>query len=248
MTIDLGMRRRAFLMGALAFTANGCATFSEQDKAAVDALGHFEHIPGRAGVVVAAPHGTADGGTLDVAREICARTGASGVFVTGFWDSRTRRRINVNRDTEQTMGAQSVVLEQAYSARASHVNDRYTALVREAAQGRLRWFFEIHSNSDPAYENAVAVSTAGIGFGEARRIKAGFIASRDRRVPPDGPQLAILATPVDRMRWNFQGASSIARHTEKGFIVESPHRVMGDRVWRPRYAAVLADLIGSLVG
>jgi hypothetical protein len=241
--------RRAFVIGLVAAAVDGCApTLGEADRQAVDALGHFEHVPGRAGVVVAAPHGTADGGSLEMAREIRARTGASAVLVTGFWDGRTRRRINVNRDTEQTMGARSVVLEQAYSARAAHVNARYTALVREAAQGPLRWFFEIHSNNDPDYENAVAVSTLGIGLGQARRFKERFVAGRDRHVPPDGPRLEILVAPADRMRFSFQGASSISRHAEHGFLIESPSVMTREGTWRARYAAVLADVITALVG
>lgn len=243
------MGRRAFVVGLLAVSASGCATTpSEQDTKAVDALGHFEHVPGRPGIVVAAPHGTADGGSLHMAREICARTGASGVLVTGFWDGPTRRRINVNRNTEQTMGPQSTVLEQAYSPLAAHVNARYTALVREAAQGPLRWFFEIHANSDPAYADVVAVSTMGIDLGEAQRFKEGFIAVRDRRIPPDGPRLGILVTPADRIRFNFQAASSISSHARRGFLIENPRRMMRDAAWRSRYAAVLADLIASFVG
>jgi hypothetical protein len=241
--------RRAFVLGLVAAAVDGCAsTLSEQDRNAVDALGHFERVPGRAGLVVAAPHGTSDTGTLEMAREILARTGASGVLVTGFWDGHTRRRINVNRDTEQTMGAQSVVLQQAYSARAAHVNARYTALVREAAQGPLRWFFEIHSNSDPAYESAVAVSTLGISLAETRRLKEGFIARRDRQVPPAGPRLEILVAPADRIRFSFLGASSISTYAERGFLIESPSRMTRETTWRARYAAVLADLITTLVG
>ena len=130
------MQRRAFVLGSVASLASGCAAaLSEQEKAAVDTLGRFEHTKGRAGVVVAAPHGTADAGTLAIAKEICARIGAGGVFVTGFWETQTRRRINVNRDTEQTTSLDSLAVDQRHTPRAAYVNARYTALVREVARG-----------------------------------------------------------------------------------------------------------------
>jgi len=33
--------------------------------------------------------------------------GWAGVFVTGFWDAKTRQRINVNRPTEWLIGPES---------------------------------------------------------------------------------------------------------------------------------------------
>jgi hypothetical protein len=235
-------------LGSLTVVASGCAAaLTDAERESVDALGRFEHVPGRAGAVVAAPHGTSDAGTLAMAKALRARTGASGVFVTGFWDGRTRQRINVNRDTEQTMGANSEVLQKTYSARAAHVNARYTALVRQAAQGPLRWFFEIHSNSMPRHDTSVEVATLGVTREEARRFKDVFLAERGRRLPPEAPQLAINVAPVDKVWFNYQASSSISDYSQKGVLIETPSRVMRDTSWRARYFEVLGEVFTAVM-
>ena len=240
------MNRRAFLAGSLALLGGGCATVGTETAVDIDRLGTFEHVPGKAGFVVAAPHGTADGGTLAVAKEIRSRTGASGVFVTGFWDTATRRRINVNRATEQTIGSNSQVSEHRHSEIAERVNARYDAHVREAAQGPLRWFFEIHSNSYPNYQASVEVSTLGISHNEARDFKERFLFARQQHVPSQAPQLGIHVAPADPVWFNYRASSSIAAFSQRGFLIESPSRVLRDVTWGPRYAAVLADVIGGI--
>jgi hypothetical protein len=246
--MNAAIDRRAFLAGSLALAAGGCAGVgTETVPVAVDRLGTFEHLPGAAGFVIAAPHGTADGGSLAVAKAIRSRTGAAGVFVTGFWDSSTRVRINVNRATEQTMGANSQVLEQRPSAVAAQVNARYTALVREAARGPVRWFFEIHSNSYPNYQGSVEVSTLGISQFDARAFKERFYSARRHHVPSQAPQLDIRVAPADPVWFSYRGSSSIAEHSERGFLIESPSRILRDAAWGPRYAAALADVIAATV-
>src|ERR671931_1052478 len=58
--------------------------------------------PGRSGLVVAAPHGSSDVGTADMAADLGRRTGFGVVIATGFaidWDARERagQRYEVNR-------------------------------------------------------------------------------------------------------------------------------------------------------
>src|SRR5688500_10525400 len=70
----------------------GCATHpvavptapSRVDAPGGDARGHIATRLGRAGLVVAAPHGTTDTRTADVAAEIARRTGFGLVVATGF--------------------------------------------------------------------------------------------------------------------------------------------------------------------
>jgi hypothetical protein len=242
------MRRRAFLLGSIASFASGCAAaLSEPETAAVDRLGRFEHAMGRPGVVVAAPHGTADAGTLAIAKEICAKSGAGGVFVTGFWESQTRRRINVNRDTEQTTSLDSRAVDQRHTPRAAYVNARYTALVREVAQGPLRAFFELHSNSNARYETAVEVATRGVGPHGARQFKERFLAARERSIPADGPKLGIHVSPADAVWFNYLNSTSID-WADQGFLIELPNRVVRETRWRDGYARVLTEIVTAMVG
>jgi hypothetical protein len=139
--------RRDFVLASLgtltsiAVRAAGSSTADDLDKS-----GRFERIVGRPGVVVGVPHATSDSGTLEAGRALCSRLNAGGVFVTGFWDATTRHRVNVNRDSEETIGAQSQATREWQTAVSVAATARYEALVKEAAQGPLLVFYELHSN------------------------------------------------------------------------------------------------------
>ena len=238
--------RRRFVLtgGALVAWTQARAAFTMRDDVEdLDQLGAFERVPGRAGIVIGVPHGTPDTGTLQAGRILCERLGASGVFVTGFWDPRTRQRINVNRDTEEMIGSKSEVLKQWQTPRAVAANARYTALVKEAAQGRLGAFYEIHSNHRPDKAGSVEVSTQGLFRGEAQGFKDALAAARDR-LDARIPRLAIHVSPVDRVDFpNYAHASSIARVSAKGCAIEWPGHVFGQAAWRSAYAQCLAEAI-----
>jgi len=237
--------RRRLLVGsfcaALAARVRAASTLHETDD--IDQLGKFELVLGRPGVVVGVPHATPDIGTMDVGRVLRERLGSGGVFVTGFWDTKTRQRVNVNRPTEQIIGQESQVVRQWPSDRAVAANARYTALVKEAAQGQLKVFYEVHSNHRPHLADSIEVSTLGFLRGDAERLKAAFETARER-LAPDVPRLAIHVSPLDKVTYpNYVAASSISKVSERGCAIESPGRVLANRAWRLAYAACLADAI-----
>lgn len=241
--------RRRFLLATLALAAQGkarAAKITPDDASAdLDQLGAFERVLGRPGFVVGVPHGTPDSGTLEAGRILCARLGFGGAFVTGFWDAKTRQRINVNRDTEELIGGHSEVLREWQSPRAVAATGRYVALVKEAAQGRLEVFYEIHSNHRPQYADSIQVSTLGISRGEAQRLKDAFMVARDR-LEADVPRLVMHVSPLDKVSYpNYAHASAVSAFSAKGCAIEHPGRVFDRRPWRVAYAAALADAIGE---
>ncbi len=240
----MGLTRRHFALGSLAVAfLQGCAAkLTPVELAEVERLGTFELTPGRPGVVVGAPHGTPDVGTLEVARIVRERLGAGGVFVGGFWNAQTRERINVNRPTEEVIGQHSEVLKKWASPRAAHVNARYHASVEQVAQGSLRCFYEIHSNHDPRFVSSVEVSTLGVSRDEALRLKSAFHASVEK-LDSEIPHLDMHAAPVDRVTYSYEHASSIARISSKGCVIESPGRIFERVPWRRTYARLLAEAI-----
>jgi hypothetical protein len=234
-------RRRLFL-GSLAALFVDRAILAQQ-VAGIDQLGRFEVVPGRPDVVVGVPHATADAGTSDIGRVLCRRVGASGIFVSGFWDGKTRQRINVNRPTEQLIGPDSQVLREWASDRAKAANARYVALVAEAAAGPLRVFYEIHSNHRQRFADSIEVSTLGVSRGEAGRFKDAFHAARDRHAS-DAPRLEMHVSPVDKVTYpNYGNATSIAALAQQGCAIEHPAGALANRAWRLTYAECLADAI-----
>ncbi|HTT13915.1 MAG TPA: hypothetical protein VMG60_23865 [Burkholderiaceae bacterium] len=226
-------------------TIRSLATQAPDASAELDRLGSFEVVLGRPGVVIGVPHGTPDAGTLEAGRLLCEKLGVGGVFVTGFWDPKTRQRINVNRPTEQLIGANSEVLRQWRSDRAIALNLRYEERVREVAQGPLKAFYEIHSNHRPQYAGSIEVSTLGVTRGEAARFKAAFEAARDQ-LARDMPRVAVHVSPIDRVTYpNYRAASSISGLSQKGCAIEHPGHVYANRAWRHAYADCLAEAIGT---
>jgi len=168
----LTLRPGSFLITRLSFVVLAVVTGMTTARAVgeemfLDNLGRFEHAPGTAGIVVAAPHGTADTGTIVLARALAKRLGAGIVLATGFMipDQQFVTRINVNRPTEQVrMAGRLRVLR---SPRAELANARYSTLIKETAGGPLRFFLEIHSNSWPEAAGLVLVGTSRVTTTEA---------------------------------------------------------------------------------
>jgi len=235
------VERRHVLIGSL--PALGDAAFAPPEPDGIDQLGRFELVLGRPGVVVGVPHGTPDVGTLDIGRIVRERLGAGGVYVTGFWNRTTRERINVNRPTEQIIGSDSQVVRQWPSERARAANARYEALVKQASQGRLGVFYEMHSNHRPDLAGSVEVSTLGIGRDQAARLKAAFESARDR-LASDVPRLVMHVSPIDKVTYpNYGAASTISKLSDRGCAIEGPGHVLANRPWRLAYAGCLAEAI-----
>ena len=239
------MDRRRFLAATassvLAAVAAAASTPSEETD--LDELGKFEVARGRAGIVIGVPHGTADTGTLDLGRALSQRLRAGAVFVTGFWDPKTRQRVNVNRPTEQLIGPDSQVLREWQSARAVAANRRYGALVKEAAQGPLKAFYEMHSNHKPQFAESIEVSTLGVSQGDARALKAALERAQER-LEAGVPRLAVHVSPVDKVTYpNYRNASSISAFSGRGCAAEHPGHVLANHEWRLAYAACWAEAI-----
>jgi len=237
--------RRHLVLGSVCTVLAGRAHAAPAgpESSDIDRLGTFEMVLGRPGIVVGMPHGTPDVGTVDIGHLVRERLGAGGVIVTGFWDATTRQRINVNRATEQLIGPESQVLKQWHSPRAAAANAKYVATVKEAAQGRLKVFYEIHSNHRPNLAGSIEVSTLGVSRAEAARLKSAFEAAC-RHLPPDVPPLVMHVSPVDKVPYpNYRNASSISDFSDKGCAIESPGHVVGNKAWRAAVGACLADAI-----
>src|SRR5260370_21762000 len=103
------MTRRALRsVAALSRLLAGRATTQVRPGSGVEG-GEIWTKPGRAGVVVAAPHGTSDPYTGEIAAELARRTGFGLVVAGGFGldaeaSGRPARRYEVNRPTEGVPG------------------------------------------------------------------------------------------------------------------------------------------------
>jgi len=63
------------------------------------------------------------------------------------------------------------------------------------------------------------------------------------KLDPEIPHLAMHVAPVDRVTYSYQRASSLARISFKGCVIESPGRVFERSPWRRAYAGLLTEAI-----
>src|SRR3989338_1456140 len=208
---------------------------------------------GRRGLVVAAPHGTSDVRTGDIAVEIARRTGFGLVVATGFTlegDTRTRvgRRYQVNRPWEGSPGRPPS--EEVATEGARRVYETFERRVREVAQGALLFCAEIRGNTRRDAAGRIEIATVGIDRDDAQRLRMLLELIRDAHLRgSDGaPRLDIPVEPADTLRYAASGAKrdGILRLPRHALRVELPRAARDE--WRAIYTAVLADFLGQAAG
>jgi hypothetical protein len=218
----------------------------------IAATGSITGQPGRRGLVVAAPHGTSDPRTGDIAAELARRTGFGLVVATGFvleFDARQVpvRRYQVNRPLEGVAGQPPS--EEVATEGARRVYETYERRVREVAQGPVRFLAEIHGNSHRDAAGRVEIATVGVDRDDALRLRTLLELIRDAhlRTNTEAPRLDVLIEPADTLRYAASGAkrSGILRLPERALHIELPRAARAE--WREIYTAILADFLAQAV-
>jgi len=214
------------------------------------ARGYIAVRAGRPGVVIAAPHGTSDPHTGAIAAELARRTGFTLVVATGFSiepDTRSApgRRYQVNRPREGVPGrpsSQEIVTAEAHSVYAA-----YEQRVREAAQGPLAFYVEIHGNNRREAAGRIEIATVGIDHDEALRLRTLFELVRDSHLAsvPAAPPLDVRVGPADPLVYAASGAKreGILRLPQRALHVELPRSARTQ--WQELYTGVLAEFLAE---
>jgi hypothetical protein len=244
------MTRRALpSVAALSVLLSGCATFPVRPEPGVEG-GNIWTKPGRRGIVVAAPHGTSDPYTAEIAAALAQRTGFGLVVASGFvleadTSGRPGRRYQVNRPTEGVPGRPPA--EEIATAAAGQVYAEFERRVLETAGAPLALYVEIHGNANRESAGRIEIATAGFDRDDAWRLRTLLELIRDARLRgvPEAPRLAVLVEPVDPLRYTASAAkqSGLLRLPRRALHIEIPRAARRD--WRPLYTGVLADFLGQ---
>src|SRR5262249_6455087 len=151
--VTMRSRRRSWWATSLAvgsFALTGCASSGTLPDL-TGLPGKLSGQVGRPGVVVAAPHGSSDARTGEMAVEIGRRTGFGVVVATGFsLEPAARegsgRRYQVNRPLEGTPGRPPS--EEVATERARAVYRADEPRVHDVAQGPRVFYAAVHRHSD----------------------------------------------------------------------------------------------------
>jgi hypothetical protein len=210
--------------------------------------GHIASRPGRPGVVVAAPHGTSDLGTGDMAADIARRTGFGLVVASGFnaepdTRERPRRRYQVNRPVEGVPGRPPT--EEVDTAAARSVYEAYERSVREVSQGPLRFYAEIHGNNRRDAAERIEIATVGVDREQAVKLRTLLELIRDAhlRARPPALRLEIRVEPADPLVYVASGAkrAGILRLPERALHIELPR--VARHEGRELYTLILSDFL-----
>jgi hypothetical protein len=202
--------------------------------------------------VIAAPHGTSDARTGEIATELGRRTGFGVVVATGFnLEPDTRespgRRYQVNRPLEGTPGRPAS--EEVASEGARQVYRAYEQRVREVAQGPLLFYAEIHGNNHRDVADRIEIATVGVDREEALRLRTLLELIRDAhlRTNREAPCFEIFVEPASTLRYAASGAKrdGILRLPKRALHFELPRAARTD--WREIYVAILADFLVQAV-
>lgn len=242
-------RRLASVAAPLVLVA--CAT-PQVEQPLDGGRGHIAARPGRPGFVVAAPHGSSDVRTADIAAVVARRTGFGLVVASGFElepDTRERpgRRYQVNRPFEGTPSRPPS--EDTASEAARRVYDAYERRVRETAQGPLRFYTEIHGNNRHESAGRIEIATVGVDREYAQRLRALAELVRDAHLRGQTrvPRLDVVVEPADPVFYAASGAKrdGILKLPERALHIELPQAARLEH--RRLYAAIVADFVAQAV-
>jgi hypothetical protein len=200
--------------------------------------------------VIAAPHGTSDPYTGEIAAELARRTGFGLVVAGGFGleaeaSGRPARRYEVNRPTEGVPGRPPA--EEVATPSAGQVYAEFERRVLETAAAPLALYVEIHGNGSQESAGRLEIATVGIDRDDAWRLRTLLELIRDARLrtAPAAPRLAVLVEPLDGLRYTASAAkqSGVLRLPRRALHIEIPRAARAD--WRPLYTAILADFLGQ---
>jgi hypothetical protein len=244
------MMARALKVAAMPLLLYGCVAQPVVIDTPTAPRGHIAVQPGRAGFVIAAPHGTSDPQTGDYAAELARRTGFGLVVAAGFAvepdaPGRPGRRFQVNRPFEGAPGRPPV--EDVSSEAARQVYLAYEKRVQEAAQGRLAFYAEIHGNNRRESASRIEVATVGVDHDLALRLRTLFELIRDAhlRATPAAPRVEVLVEPADKLFYAATGSKrdGILRLPTRALHLELPR--IARMEWREPYIAILAEFLAQ---
>jgi hypothetical protein len=236
-------------VAAVSLVLAGCATRTLELPSGT-VRGDISARRGRPGLVVAAPHGSSDAHTAAIAAEVARRTGFGLVVATGFdvaGESRADpgRRYQVNRPLEGP--PDRPLAEESASDTARQVYETYARRVREAAQGPLRFYAEIHGNNRRESAGRIEIATVGVDRELAQRLRALGELIRDAHLRGNAgaPRLEVLVEPADPIHYTATGAKrhGILALPERALHVELPRAARLE--FRALYTAILADFVAQ---
>lgn len=240
--------RRSASVAAAALALWGCAAGRVDVRG--DAEGWIATRPGRPGVVVAAPHGSSDPRTGEVAAELARLTGFGLVVATGFVVASDAqgvpvRRYQVNRPLEGAPGQPGA--REVVTADSRRVYEAWTTEVQRAAQGPLHLYVEIHGNNHREAADRIEIATVGVERDQATRLRTLLELIRDAHVrrAGGGPRLEVRIEPADPVRYAATAAKrvGILRLPKHALHLELPRAARTE--FQALYTAILADFLAQ---
>jgi hypothetical protein len=210
--------------------------------------GRIVSVPARGnakGVVIAAPHGSADEYTAEMVKELSHRTGLPAVIAKGFTPTEAGGwRINVNRPTEKGHPGYFQGFE-IDSDRAKDVYKTFKDVVLQTSQGRLDLYIDIHQNGR---QNDIEVATVGLTKEQAQIIKNAYLQIRGQALQNTvGIAVAdLVIEPLDVVQIGAWAAKDkgILGVAKKSLHFELPvNRVLANSSARETYTNILARLL-----
>jgi len=209
-------------------------------------VGRFEFRnpdPGRTGVVIGVPHGTAEQSAIEFAQTI--RDGTGGGLVVAY-DFKSKR-IQVAQPLVHTS---PVSWRAADSSRPGSVYPEYKNLLQSAALGPIKFYVGVRFTESASPVPGIEVTASGFSFKQLKALKRIYAEIRNRRLKNLDAiaKIGLAINPLDDIGWNSYDVRNhgVLMLAEKGLILRLP-KVLADPALNAVYREILTHWVQDVL-
>jgi hypothetical protein len=178
---------------------SGCSLHQPPQERHVSDLGYFQfRAPTEAmkGVIIGAPHGSAEPASDEYAKWISDQTGAGFIVAYGFGV----KRLAVTRPLIGSI-ANSRIPNDPRSR--GNIYREFRRMLRQTAGGNLvSLYVGVRSAARESELNQIEIASSGFTFDELNHLKRSFLRIRDRLVmDSEIPKISVAIDPLDKISW-----------------------------------------------
>ena len=222
---------------------SGCSLLQPLQSSSMGDLGYFEFRdadPASGGVVVGAPHGSAEAGAIDFANSIRDRLGASLIIAHNF----RSKRIPVERPL---VYSSPIVWRTSNGAPRGSAYPEFVKIINSTISGPLEFYVGVRVAEDASVAPRMEAATAGLSFEQVKLLELAYTRIRDRlseNLPLSKVDIAL--NPLDDISWNVSGVKyhGVLMLANKGLILRLP-KSLTTSPYRALYREIVAEWVGE---
>ena len=225
------------------WVCSGCSLERRPQERHIGQLGRFEFQEPddrMKGVIIGAPHGSAEPASGEYAKWISEKTGAGFVIAYGFG----AKRLTVARPL--VLSKYNLVASEDPVRRGS-IYPEFKKLLEQTAGGAVKFYVGIRFAAHDSDLDSIEIATSGFSFEQVKSLKHAFMRIRDRKLSNMSiPKISIAVEPLDKISQRF---ITVKHHgelmsAERGLNLRLP-KIKATETVKRAYKEVVAEWINA---